>query len=131
MKCKNINFPALEFTAPGRYTYVMKELSPPDEYWVTDERVYRVVVTVVEKSDGTLEASVEYIDGFPEFVNYYCPVPPPPPCDVCKHFDCLPFPMFWFAPPQKPEFKALMESSPNAFEIWDSAMEYVKNYCDK
>ena len=105
MKCHcNINFPALTFTSPGVFTYTIKELTPSSERWSTDKRVYRVVVTVTEDGDGNLAAQLSYPDGFPKFVNKYCWPPPPPPCDVCKHFDKLPFPMHLFAPPQKPEF---------------------------
>ena len=131
MKCNNINFPALTFTAPGIYSYTIEELTPSDANWTTDDRVYRAIVTVTENSDGTLNASVDYPDGFPKFVNiHYCP-PPPPPCDVCKYFNCLPFPMHWFAPPQKPEFSSIMKSTPNVFEKWDNAIEYLRNYCKR
>ena len=130
MECKNINFPALKFTSPGIYSYTVKELTLSDINWKTDERVYRVIVTVTAKDDGTLEAVVDYPDGFPKFTNIRnCP--PPPPCDVCKYFDCLPFPMHWFAPPQKPEFERIMESTPNTFDMWDKALEYLHNYCNR
>jgi len=129
MKCKNINFPALEFTSPGIYSYTVKELTPSDIYWKTDDSVYRVIVTVTDKGDGTLEANVDYPDGFPKFVNiHYCP---PPPCDVCKYFDCLPFPMHQFVPPQKPEFKHIMELTPDVFDKWDDALKYLRNYCNR
>ncbi|MCL2400576.1 MAG: hypothetical protein FWC91_12630 [Defluviitaleaceae bacterium] len=131
MKCQNINFPALIFTSPGVYLYTIKELTPSGANWKTDDRVYRAVVTVTDNGDGTLDADVDYPDGFPKFVNIHCPPPPPPPCDICKYFDCLPFPMFWFAPPQKPEFRCVMESTPNAFDKWDEALKYLRNYCNK
>jgi len=129
MKCQNINFPALTFTSPGIYSYIIKELTPSDAIWKTDDSVYRAVVTVMDNGDGTLEARVDYPDGFPKFVNIYCP--PPPPCDVCKYFDCLPFPIFWFAPPQKPEFNCIMESTPNALDKWDEALKYLRKYCNR
>ncbi|MCL2388685.1 MAG: hypothetical protein FWC89_14230 [Defluviitaleaceae bacterium] len=129
MECKNINFPPLTFTSAGIYSYTVKELTPSDTDWRTDNRVYRAIVTVTDNGDGTLNASVNYPDGFPKFVNtHFCP---PPPCNICKYFDCLPFPMFLFVPPQKPEFKRIQESSPNAFDVWDNALNYLKNYCDK
>ena len=123
MQCKNINFPAITYTSPGIYSYTVKEITPPDAHWKTDDRVYRVIVTVTDNGDGTLAASVDYPDGFPEFVNTYCPPPPPPPCNICKYFDCLPFPMHLFTPPQKPEFGRIMEAKPNAFDVWDAALE--------
>jgi pilin isopeptide linkage protein len=117
MRCQNIIFPGLTFTSPGVYTYTVKELTPPDAHWQTDGRTYRAVVTVTDNGDGTLEAVVEYPDGFPTFINVHtCP---PPPCDMCKYFDCLPFPMHWFLPPQKPEYQRLMETSPHVFERWE------------
>ena len=131
VKCQNINFPALTFTAPGVYSYTIKELTPSDVNWGTDNRVYRAVVTVTENGDGTLDAHLDYPDGFPKFVNRHnCP-PPPPPCDVCKYFDCLPFPMFLFLPPQKPEFMNIVESEPNAFDKWDDALKHLRNYCNR
>ena len=105
----------------------MKELTPSDEKWETDSRVYRVVVTVTDNGDGTLAASLDYPDGFPKFVNTYCYPPPPPPIDVCKHFYRLPFPMFWFAPPQKPEFMELMRSSPHILDWEETIISFIKN----
>jgi len=129
VKCHNINFPALEFTTPGVYSYTIEELTPSDEYWETDNRVYRAVVTVTQNEDGTLEARVDYPDGFPKFENRH--ICPPPPCDVCKYFDCIPFPFFWFTPPQKPEFMDIMASTPNAFDIWEDTINYLRNYFNK
>jgi len=39
--------------------------------------------------------------------------------------------MFLFAPPQKPEFSCIMESTPNAFDRWDDAFKYLRNYCNR
>ena len=122
----NINFPALTFTAPGIYSYTVKELTPSDRDWITDDRVYRVIVTVTVNEDGTLTAITDYPDGFPKFTNIYCP-PPKPPRDVCKIFNCLPFPMFLFLPPQMPEFTKLMESTPNAFDWWDNIIKWMED----
>ena len=33
--------------------------------------------------------------------------------DPCAAFMKLPFPMFWFLPPQKPEFASLMKKAPD------------------
>jgi len=110
----------------------VKELTPSDKNWKTDDRVYRAIVTVTDNGDGTLDARVEYPDGVPKFVNIHsCVPPPPPPCDTCKYFDCLPFPSLIFFPPQKPEFINIMKSTPNAFDIWDDALKYVRNYCNR
>ncbi|MCL2377581.1 MAG: hypothetical protein FWC77_00485 [Defluviitaleaceae bacterium] len=130
MQCRNIIFPALTYTSPGIYSYTVKELTPSDVYWKTDDRVYQVIVTVTKNKEGALEANVDYPDGYPKFVNiYHCP--PPPPCDICKYFDCLPFPMFLFTPPQKPEFQRIVKSKPNAYEHWDKALKYLSNYCNR
>jgi len=117
------------FTAPGTYAYTVKERTPSDRTWKTDPRVYRVVVTVTESENKQLEAQVDYPDGFPKFLNTHkhCP-PPPPPSDVCKYFHCLPFPMLWFAPPQKPEFVQMMASAHNAFEKWEAAVRLLQQY---
>ena len=120
----NINFPELTFTSPGVYSYTVKELTPSSGRWITDSRVYRVIITVTKNGDGTLAASLDYPDGFPRFVNEYYDCPPPkPPCNLCKYFDCLPFPMFWFAPPQKPEFMELIKSTPDAFDWWTDLLK--------
>jgi len=131
VKCQNINFPALTFTTPGVYSYTIKELTPSDVNWRTDNRVYRAIVTVTENEKGALEAHLDYPDGFPKFVNRSTCPPPPPPCDICKYFVCLPFPMFLFAPPQKPEFKDIVELTPSAFDKWEKAIEYLRNYCNR
>ena len=112
--CNNIKFPELSFTSPGVYNYTIRELTPPDREWDTDSRVYRAVVTVTADSDGNLTASAAYPDGFPRFVNIRKKYPPP--CDKCKYFECLPFPMLWFLPPQKPEFTELMKTAPHIFD---------------
>ena len=120
----NINFSELTFTSPGVYSYTVKELTPSSERWITDNRVYRVVITVTKNGDGTLSASLDYPDGFPRFVNEYYDCPPPkPPCNPCKYFDCLPFPVFWFAPPQKPEFMELIKSTPHVFDWWNDSLK--------
>ena len=113
----NIIFPEIAFTTPGVYVYTIKELTTSDENWETDPRVYRAVVTVTDNGTGELEANVDYPDGFPVFINMYRQ--PEPPSKVCKCFYKLPFPMFLFAPPQKPEFMELIETHPGFFEWWE------------
>ena len=133
----NIDFPALTFTSPGVYAYTMKEITHSDGEWKTDNRVYRVVITVIDNGDGILVAHLDYPDGWPNFVNMYkckcckCCPPPPPPCDICKCFNKLPFPMFLFAPPQKPEFTNIMQSTDNAFGLWENSIKYLSNYCSR
>ena len=105
MKTKgNVNFPALTFTSPGVFTYTIKELTPTDDQWVTDPRVYHVIITVTPDGKGGLTAAADYPDGFPIFVNYY--IDDRPPHEYCKCFDKMPFPLHWFLPPQKQDFKA-------------------------
>ena len=126
-----INFSKLTFTAPGEYVYTIKELTPSNDRWQTDRSVYRVVVNVVPDAQGNLVASATYPDGLPRFINRYhfCP-PPQPPCHACKHFSCLPFPMFWFAAPQKPEFMELMEKTPHlADNAWWE--RFFKGICNR
>ena len=113
----NIKFPKLTFTSPGEYLYKIKELTPSSAIWKTDSRSYRVIVNVTEGEDGELVAELEYPDGLPKFVNRIRSYPPPkPPCDPCKNFYCLPFPMLWFAPPQKLEFMELSRKTPQIFD---------------
>ncbi|MCL2694442.1 MAG: hypothetical protein FWE60_05000 [Oscillospiraceae bacterium] len=75
MKCGKgtVEFPEICFTEPGKYTYTIRETTQTNECWLTDNREYRVVVTIAENSNGCLTAVVEYLDGVPEFVNRYCP----------------------------------------------------------
>jgi len=77
--CDRIEFPELTFTSPGRYWYTVRELTPSSRNWKTDDRVYRILVVVRETEDGELEASIEYPDGFPRFVNICCC-----DCHVCR-----------------------------------------------
>ena len=64
-----MDFPELTFDAPGVYNYTIREHDTDDRQWIIDERVFRVVITVITTSNGTLEASVEYPDGKPIFIN--------------------------------------------------------------
>ena len=115
----SINFPELIFTSAGTYLYTVKELTTSDEEWDTDNRVYRVVVIVADSGNGNLTADLYYPDGMPHFVNIYSGTPKPC-CKKCECFNKLPFPMFLFAPPQKPEFMELMNAEPNVLNLWSN-----------
>ena len=123
MEQHNIIFPALTFTSPGVYSYTIRELTGSDERWETDNRVYRAVVTVSVKEDGTLTATVDYPDGFPRFINIYHK----PFTDICKYFNKLPFPMFWFMPLQKPEFMELNKTNPDLLDRWEKLIKKIGN----
>jgi pilin isopeptide linkage protein len=81
MKCFKgvVEFPKLCFTAPGEYRYTIRELTESNRCWLTDNRVYHVIITITENRDGRLEAEVKYPCGEPKFVNRYCP----PECCCC------------------------------------------------
>jgi len=85
----NVKFPELRFTSPGIYTYIIKETTPSDDKWTTDNRIYRVVVTITDNGDGTLAAKTDYLDGIPKFINTYkrncckCCL------SFCKHLKCI------------------------------------------
>ncbi|MCL2580044.1 MAG: hypothetical protein FWE32_08475 [Oscillospiraceae bacterium] len=70
-----IAFPELTFDRPGTHTYTIQEISRTCGCWILDRRRCRVVVTVHECQQGKLIAAVNYPDGFPVFVNKYCPKP--------------------------------------------------------
>ena len=118
--CYDISFPALRLTSPGTYRYTMRELTSADGNWETDPRAYPVVITVTDSGPGGLTAAVTYPQGFPIFVNtHHCEGRPP---TVCGRFVCLPFPMYWFAPPQRAEYTAVALGSP-VIEWWESVRE--------
>jgi len=79
----DITFPELTFNHPGVYTYTIQESRNFCECWVLDHRCYSAVVTVRKCQQGRLIATVSYPDGFPVFVNRYCPNPLP----CCKSKD--------------------------------------------
>ncbi|MDR3051222.1 MAG: hypothetical protein LBU67_05820 [Oscillospiraceae bacterium] len=66
-----VNFPALAFTAPGVYSYTIRETTPPGGGWAVDTRAYQAVVTVTDNGQGQLVTSVNYPQGMPAFVNTY------------------------------------------------------------
>jgi len=65
----NIEFPELVFNEPGVYLYTVKEHGEHETEWITDKRVFQVIITVVYDSEGRLAASAEYPDGLPVFIN--------------------------------------------------------------
>ena len=66
-----IEFPSIVYTKSGTYHYTIHEISEPGDGWETDKREFHVVVTVTDDGKGNLIPSIEYPDGFPEFVNVY------------------------------------------------------------
>ncbi|MCL1832576.1 MAG: hypothetical protein FWG45_06685 [Oscillospiraceae bacterium] len=74
-KCKSeIVLSELCFAKTGKYRFVIRE--KPNKCckcWRSDCREYRIVVTVTKDAHGNLVADVSYPDGFPEFVNCFCP----------------------------------------------------------
>jgi len=68
--CGLIQFP-VTFDAPGVYEYTLRETTGPGGNWTTDDTEYPVIVTVDDDGSGNLVASIEYPEGFPEFVNRY------------------------------------------------------------
>ena len=69
--CGLFQFPDMTFDEAGVYHYTLRELTPSGDGWTTDDRVIRVVVTVVDDEHGHLVATIEYLDGFPTFTNIY------------------------------------------------------------
>jgi len=69
--CGAFQFPDLTYDEPGIYEYTMRELTPSGDGWKTDDRVIRLIVTVVDDGHGNLVATIEYPDGFPSFTNIY------------------------------------------------------------
>ncbi|MCL2400577.1 MAG: hypothetical protein FWC91_12635 [Defluviitaleaceae bacterium] len=69
--CGAFQFPDLTFDEPGIYEYTLKELTQSGDGWTTDDRVIRLIVTVIDDGHGNLVALIEYLDGFPTFTNIY------------------------------------------------------------
>ena len=75
MKCFKgiVQFPEICYTEPGIYNYTIQEITPSNKCWKTDSCVYHVRVTVEKDSNGRLATNVKYLNGFPTFINRYCP----------------------------------------------------------
>jgi len=69
--CGEFKFPELTYDAEGKYEYTLKELTESGDGWETDDKVIKVIVTVVDDGHGHLVATVSYPDGFPSFTNKY------------------------------------------------------------
>ena len=74
-----ICFPKLCFTKPGVYCYRIMEYAPTCNDWKTDRRAFRVIITITQDCHGDLKEKICYPDGYPKFVNRYCP--PKPSCE--------------------------------------------------
>lgn len=81
-------FPAITYTEPGEYSYVLSEDLGTEQGVTYDESKYTVSVVVKDNGKGTLEAELSYArkdDGsgveVPQFNNTYTPPTPgfPPP----------------------------------------------------
>ncbi|MCL1832674.1 MAG: hypothetical protein FWG45_07200 [Oscillospiraceae bacterium] len=67
----NIIFNDICFTQPGVYRYTIRETSQPGDGWTPDGRTYPVIITITDDGQGSLKVTVDYPEGFPEFVNKY------------------------------------------------------------
>ena len=85
MKESNIIFGELTFDKPGSYHYTVKELTPSGGGWITDKKVYRVIINVTKESEGKLAASAEYPDGWPVFINKFSRCY----CQCCEKLFCI------------------------------------------
>ena len=95
--CGLVEFPELEFDAPGVYEYTMQELSPSGDGWTSDTSAVKVIITVIEDGHGNLVATVEYPDGYPSFVNTYVLKPVKIVLSACKIAIGAPLPANKFA----------------------------------
>jgi len=66
-----IEFPCINFTKAGIYKFIIKETQPPMPGWTLDDREYEVIITITDDGEGNLIPTIQYPDGFPEFVNKY------------------------------------------------------------
>ncbi|MDR2505980.1 MAG: hypothetical protein LBD16_07740 [Oscillospiraceae bacterium] len=73
--CGLVEFPELTFSAPGVYTYKIKELTESDANWTKDDSEFPVVITVTDDGNGNMLAAVDYPGGYPIFTNTYYKAP--------------------------------------------------------
>jgi pilin isopeptide linkage protein len=67
----NFAFDAIPYETAGTYYYVVTETKGTAGGVTYDERTYRVNVEVVDNLDGTMTATVNYVDGTVAFSNSY------------------------------------------------------------
>lgn len=65
-----VEFPEIEFTAPGVYTLTIEEEPYTGTDWKSDTTQYTAEVTVTDDGYGNLVATVAYPNGYPQFTNY-------------------------------------------------------------
>ncbi|MDR2656720.1 MAG: hypothetical protein LBB86_02720, partial [Oscillospiraceae bacterium] len=87
-----ITFPPISIDKTGQYKYIVRETTPSGGGWIAEERSYRVNATVTDGGDGKLDAAIEYVDEYPEFVNTFAPEP----CGVqiIAHADTVGAPLY-------------------------------------
>ncbi|MDR0898571.1 MAG: InlB B-repeat-containing protein, partial [Oscillospiraceae bacterium] len=69
----NITFKNLSFSAPGTYTYQVKEITPSTGGWTSDATVFTAVITVTDDGSGQLQSSIAFSPAAPSFHNSYDP----------------------------------------------------------
>ena len=67
----NFAFDTVKYDEAGTYYYVVTETKGTAGGVTYDARTYRVNVVVVDNLDGTMTATVNYVDGAVEFTNTY------------------------------------------------------------
>ena len=55
-------FEPVEFTEPGNYKYLVKQIPPEDKKIIMDTKVYEINVTVIRNDDGDLEGGFTISD---------------------------------------------------------------------
>lgn len=55
-------FQPIEFTEPGNYKYIIKQLAPDDGNFIPDNREYEIDVTVIRNESGDLEGGFTLSD---------------------------------------------------------------------
>ncbi|MDR0929492.1 MAG: hypothetical protein LBM74_07245, partial [Oscillospiraceae bacterium] len=69
----DITFDNLTFSAPGTYTYQVKEITPSTGGWTSDATVYTATITVTDDGSGQLQSSIAFSPAAPSFHNSYDP----------------------------------------------------------
>ena len=71
----SISFSFPEFTKPGTYEYLAKEITSSGNGWITDTREFPILVTIADNGQGSLVSNVSYPEGLPSFANTYAANP--------------------------------------------------------